>query len=270
MAYENPENKVFNLKCEIDIMKTTKDNQTIKYAFKASLPVCAGYIVLGIGFGILMQAKGYSFLWSVVMALTIYAGSMQYVAVDLLSSGATLLAAAMMTLMVNIRHIFYGIAMLKKYQDTGKKKLYLIFALTDETFSLVCDAKLPENVEEKEYYFWVSLFDQCYWVMGCLIGSLIGGAFAFNSAGVEFSMTALFVVIFVSQWENTKNHTPAITGVIISLICLIVFGAGDFLIPTMAIMTVVLLLESKWLQKLEIPEQQKEITGEQEKEEDHG
>lgn len=230
-------------------MKSSKQHQTISYAFKTSLPVCAGYVVLGIGFGILMEAKGYSFLWSAVMGLTIYAGSMQYVAVDLLANGATLLAAAIMTIMVNIRHIFYGITMLKKYQNTGKKKPYLIFALTDETFSLVCDAKLPEEVDEKDYYFFVSLFNQCYWVIGCVIGGLIGSAFTFNSAGVEFSMTALFVVIFVGQWESAQNHTPAITGVIISVICLIVFGASDFLIPAMLFMTVALFAERKWLEQ---------------------
>lgn len=174
-----------------------RSNKTIKHAFLASLPVMAGYVVLGMGFGILLQDKGYGWWWAILMSLTIYAGSMQYVAVDLLSGGASLIAAALMTVMVNIRHLFYGITMLDRYSKTGKEKPYLIFALTDETFSLVCSPNLPEGVEEHGYYFWVSLMDQCYWVFESFLGGLIGASVEFNSAGIDFAMTALFVVIFV-------------------------------------------------------------------------
>lgn len=224
-----------------------KKSNTIKYAFTASLPVMAGYVVLGMGFGILLQDKGYSWWWAALMSLTIYAGSMQYVAVDLLSVGASVLAAAIMTVMVNIRHLFYGITMLERYADTGRKKPYLIFSLTDETFSLVCSPDLPEGVDEKQYYFYVSLFDQCYWVLGSIIGAAAGASLSFNSAGIDFAMTALFVVIFTEQWEKTKQHLPAITGVVISVLCRVLFGPSDFLIPAMIGITAAMFAEKKWI-----------------------
>lgn len=221
---------------------------TIKYAFKASIPIMAGYVVLGMGFGVLMESKGYGWWWSLLMSLTIYAGSMQYVAVDLLAGGATLISAALMTLLVNIRHIFYGITMLEGYKDTGSKKPYLICALTDETFSLVCSPKLPGGVERKAYYFFVSLFNHFYWVAGSVLGGVIGNVFSFNTTGVDFAMTALFVVIFVEQWESTKQHIPALTGVLCSLVMLLIFEPSDFLIPAMLTITVALLIERKWLE----------------------
>ena len=226
-----------------------RSNKTIKHAFLASLPVMAGYVVLGMGFGILLQDKGYGWWWAILMSLTIYAGSMQYVAVDLLSGGASLIAAALMTVMVNIRHLFYGITMLDRYSKTGKEKPYLIFALTDETFSVVCSPNLPEGVEEHGYYFWVSLMDQCYWVFGSFLGGLIGASVEFNSAGIDFAMTALFVVIFVEQWEKAENHLPAMIGVVISVICLLIFGASSFLIPSMIGITAALLVAQKWLKE---------------------
>ena len=210
--------------------------KTIQYAFQKSIPIMTGYIVLGMGFGILLQKQGYGLLWAFLMSLCIYAGSMQY-------------ATALMTLMVNIRHVFYGITMLTKYQKAGRKKPYLIFALTDETFSVVCDVDLPEGVEENAYYFWISLLDQIYWVLGSLLGSIIGNTLPFNSAGVEFSMTALFVVIFVEQWEKTKQHFPALCGVLLSLLSLFIFGADDFLIPAMIGITIALLIGKKWVEK---------------------
>ena len=214
--------------------------KTIQYAFHKSIPIMTGYIVLGMGFGILLQKQGYGLLWAFLMSLCIYAGSMQYVTIDLLGSGASLVATALMTLMVNIRHVFYGITMLTKY---------LIFALTDETFSVVCDVDLPEGVEENAYYFWISLLDQIYWVLGSLLGSIIGSTLPFNSAGVEFSMTALFVVIFVEQWEKTKKHFPALCGVLLSLLSLFIFRADDFLIPAMIGITIALLIGEKWMEK---------------------
>ena len=212
--------------------KTT--TQTLKYAFIKSLPVMAGYIVLGIGFGILLADKGYSVWWAILMSLTIYAGSLQYVGVNLLASGAGLISTALISLMVNARHLFYGISMLSEYKNAGAKKGYMIFGLTDETYSLVCgEADYPEGVEKNNYYFLVTLFNQCYWIIGSTIGSLIGHALTFNTAGIDFSMTALFVIIFVEQWEKANNHKPAIIGLVVSIICLLIFGADQFLIPSM-------------------------------------
>ena len=197
---------------------------SVKYAWKRSLPVMAGYLVLGFGFGILLEAKGCGPGWAFLMSLTIYAGSMQYVAIDLISGGASLLAAGIMTLMVNARHLFYGISMIERYKGTGKKKPYLIFALTDETYSLVCSGDVPEGVEKNSYFFWVSLFDQSYWIIGSVAGALTGSLLNFNTSGIEFSMTALFIVVFVEQWKSTSNHISAVIGVASSVVCLLIFG----------------------------------------------
>lgn len=215
------------------------------YAFRASLPVMAGYIVIGIGFGILMQSHGYGWYWAVLMSLAVYAGSMQYVAVDLLGAGAGMLTFALVTLAVNARHLFYGLTMLTKYKDIGKGKSYLIFSLTDETFSLVCAADLPKGVSEKSYDLLVSVLNQGYWIFGSVTGALLGSALSFNAAGVEFSMTALFTVTVIEQWEKSRDHLPALTGFLVSVVCLLLFGPSDFLIPAMLLITAALLLERK-------------------------
>lgn len=209
------------------------NRQTIKYSFLSTIPVMAGYLVLGIGFGILLHDKGYSFWWAVLMSVAIYAGSMQYVGVGLLAGHGSLLTAAFMTLMVNARHVFYGVSMVEKYRDTGAARPYLIYGLTDETYSLVCDPCLPEGIRKKDYYFWVTLMDQSYWVLGSFLGGLLGSVIPFNTNGIDFSMTALFVVIMVEQWEKNKQHIPAVLGIAVTVICLSVFGVSNFLIPSM-------------------------------------
>lgn len=219
--------------------------KTIQIALLKSLPVMAGYIVLGIGFGILLKQAGYGLFWSFLMSLTIYAGSMQYVAVPFLAAGASLITVAFTTLMVNARHLFYGISMIEKYKDTGKKKAYLIFSLTDETYSLLCSNALPDGANRSWYFFFVSLFNQSYWISGCVLGSLIGTLLPFDTAGIEFSMTALFVTVFVEQWLTTKDHWPAIIGLLCSVLCLAIFGADNFLIPTMITITLALLFTRK-------------------------
>ena len=200
----------------------------------------AGYLVLGMGFGILLETKGYGVGWAFFMSLFIYAGSMQYVTIDLMAGGATVISSALMTLMVNARHLFYGVSMIERYRDTSPYKLYLIFGLTDETYSLVCSGDVPRGVDEKKYFFLLTLMNQCYWITGSVVGSLIGSLITFNTAGIEFSMTALFLVVFVDQWRSVKNHISALVGVGISVICLLIFGADRFLIPTMIAITVIL------------------------------
>ena len=212
----------------------------IKTAFIKSLPVMAGYVVLGIGFGILLKKAGYGVFWSFLMSFSIYAGSMQYVAISLLTSGASLISAALTTMMVNARHLFYGVSMIEKYKDAGKKKPYLIFALTDETYSLLCGDDYPEGEDPHWYAFFISVFNQFYWVAGCVIGSILGAMITFNTAGIDFAMTALFVTVFVEQWLTTKNHLPAIAGLVCSVVCLLIFGSDSFLIPTMISITLVL------------------------------
>jgi 4-azaleucine resistance transporter AzlC len=224
-------------------MLTAKER--IKKAFIMSIPVLTGYICLGIGFGIILESKGFNVLWAFAMGLLIYAGSMQYVAIDLLTGGASLIATALTTLMVNARHLFYGISMIDKYKNTGKVKPYLIFALTDETYSLV----VSDNTNDKKLYFLVSLFNHCYWVAGCTLGAVIGSLITFNTTGIDFALTALFVTVFVEQWLTTKNHLSALIGVSATVFCLIIFGSGYFLIPSMVLITVLLTLLKKYTVK---------------------
>ena len=218
----------------------------IKLAFIKSLPVMAGYIVLGIGFGILLRNAGYGAVWSFAMSLFIYAGTMQYVGVGLISGGASVITAVIATIMVNARHLFYSISMVDRYKDSGKFKPYLIFALTDETYSLLSDGTVPAGLTDKGdfafYRFLVSFFNQCYWVTGSVLGSLLGEVLPFSTEGIEFSMTALFIASFTEQWLTTRDHVPALTGLIGTALCLVVFGAENFLIPAMLLITLVLTL----------------------------
>ncbi len=216
--------------------------KTVREAFLRSLPVMAGYVVLGIGFGILLRSKGYGVLWSLAMGLFIYAGSMQYVGVSLIAGGATVLTTILTTFMVNARHLFYSISMVSRYKEIGKTKPYLIFALTDETYSLLCSWDIPEGADEEKFAFFVSMFNHLYWVVGCVLGSALGAVIPFSTKGIEFSMTALFIATVVEMWITKENHVPAIVGAVCSVICLLVFGSGSFLIPTMITITLVLTL----------------------------
>lgn len=224
-------------------MKLTQQRKKLlQQAFIGTLPVLAGYLVLGIGFGVLLQSKGYGFGWAILMSLTVYAGSMQYVAVDLLASGASFISTALMTLMVNGRHLFYGLSMLDKYQKTGRWKPYLIFSLTDETYSLVCTHHGLSEQDGKLYMIATSVLNHFYWVTGSALGGILGAAVRFNTRGVDFAMTALFVVIFTEQWLTSDQHLPAVVGVAVSVLCLILFGPSGFVIPSMVGITAVLLL----------------------------
>lgn len=214
-------------------------------AFRDTIPVMAGYVFLGFGFGILLYQSGYGVLWSFAMSLFIYAGSMQYLTVSLLTSGAGLLTTALATLVVNARHLFYGISMVDAYKGAGKKKPYMIFALTDETYSLVSQNQVPEGVSRHSYCFLVSLFDQIYWVSGSVLGSLAGTLLPIDFTGIAFALTALFVTIFVEQWLSTKNHIPAVIGTVSTLACLLIFGRDLFLIPSMVIIAIVLTTQRK-------------------------
>ena len=228
---------------------TRINSRLLKTVFVKTLPVMAGYIVLGLGFGVLLEKNGYGIWWALAMSLFIYAGSMQYVTISLLTSGATLISAALTTLLVIARHLFYGFSMVEKYKNAGKKKPYLMFALTDETYSLVCNGDYPEDTDPHTYCFWVSVFNQCYWVLGSVLGSLIGAAITFDTTGIDFAMTALFVTVFVEQWLGTKNHIPALMGVVSSVVCLLIFGSDNFLIPSMIAITVVLSLSRTILER---------------------
>lgn len=214
----------------------------VKQAFIKTVPVMAGYVVLGAGFGILLRNAGYGVLWAFAMSLFIYAGSMQYVGVSLITGGASIFTTALTTVMVNARHLFYSISMVDRYKDAGKFKPYMIFGLTDETYSLLCDGKTPERADPAYYRFLVSIFNQSYWVTGSVLGSLLGTVLPFSTEGIEFSMTALFIASFTGQWMSTGDHIPALTGLLSTLVCLVLFGPDRFLIPAMLLITLVLTL----------------------------
>lgn len=215
--------------------------EKMKNAFVATIPVMAGYIVLGIGFGMVLRTRGYGVLWALAMSVFIYAGSMQYVAIDLLTGGVSLITAALTTLAVNARHLFYSISMIDKYRNQ-KKKPFLIFGLTDETYSLVCSDAAEKSKDSSSYYFLVTLFDYLYWITGSVIGSLLGSLLPFRTEGIDFALTALFLTVFVEQWLTSKNHLAAIIGVVSSVICLLIFGSDHFLIPAMLLITLLLTL----------------------------
>lgn len=226
--------------------------KAFRAAFPLTLPVLAGYFVLGIGFGVLLQRAGFGIGWALLMSFTIYSGSMQYVGVSVLSGGISLLNAAVITVTVNARYLFYGLSMLERFRGLGWKKLPLIFGLTDETYSIICTTPVPIGMNRGVFYLALSMLNQSYWIMGSCIGSLIGSAFAFDSAGMEFSMTALFVVLFVEQWLTDKDsRILAVIGVGLSFLCLVILGADRFIVPSMILIVVVLAFLRKPLQKKE-------------------
>lgn len=220
-------------------------SRTLQAAFISSLPVMAGYTVLGFGFGILAQQKGFGVLWAIGMSTTIFSGTMQYVGVDLLYAGVGLITAFLTTLMVNARYLFYGVTMLEHYKDAGKMRPYLIFGLTDETYAIVCSGKAPEGADYHKFCFLLTLFHHLYWIFGGVLGVLAGKYVPLEFKGVEFVMTALFITVFLDQWKSTKDHRPALIGIGCSLVFLLILGADQFLIPALIAITGCLLILRK-------------------------
>lgn len=210
--------------------------------FRSTIPVLTGYLALGFGFGVLLRSKGYGVLWALGMSASMYTGAMQYMAVDLLAGSAPLVTVALTTLMVNARYLFYGLSVLEKYRDAGPRKLYMMHAMTDETYSLVCGT-LPAGIEHKtEYYFWVCLLDHIYWLCGSVLGTALGAVLPFDSKGIDFVLTALFITIFLEQWMQSKDHLYALLGVGVTIGCRLIFGSENMLIASMVVILVVLLL----------------------------
>lgn len=205
----------------------------LRAAFPVTIPIFAGFWFLGISYGILMKVNGFSFLYPMLMALTIFGGSLEFVAASLLMGAFAPIETLMVTLMIQARHLFYGISMLEKYKNTGKKKLYLIFGMCDESFSINYSADIPENIDKGWFMFFVTLLNQFYWVSGATIGGLLGNFITFDTEGLDFVMTAMFTVIFLEQLLKEKKHYTAIIGVLSSVGCLLIFGADSFLVPTM-------------------------------------
>lgn len=218
------------------------DRKTVTAAFPATIPVLMGYLAIGIGFGLMLQSAGYGVPWAFLMSLTIYAGSAQYLGVSLLAAGASLTQIAFLTLMINFRHLVYGISMLEKFRGMGWKKFYMIFSLTDETYALLSGLKVPDGVEEHNYYFTISALNHSYWITGSVLGAALGSALGFDTTGVDFAMTALFLVIAVGQWRSAGSHVPALLGMGATLVSLLVVGANDMLIPALGMIVGVLTL----------------------------
>ena len=212
----------------------------ITYAFKQTIPVLLGYLFLGIAYGLLLEKAGFGPIWAFATSLIIYAGSMQFILVAFLTEGVSLLHAAITTLFVNGRHIFYGLSFIQPFKKMGKKYPYMVFSLTDETYSVLCSLKVPKGIQENKVSFLISLFDHGYWVIGSTLGGIIGEFISFDTTGIDFSMTALFVVIVVNQWTEQKEHRPAIIGLLAALGCLFLLGADNFLLPAFCVAAVTL------------------------------
>lgn len=244
---------LYNIECYNIINLSRKGGISVKKVIKAALtvtiPVMLGYISVGIAFGLLFQKSGYNFLWAAFMSLTVYSGAMQFIAINLLTSGVGLIEIALMTLFVNVRHIFYGLSFIDKFKIMGKKKLYMIFSLTDETYSLLCSSKELVGVSRNSFFFCIAFLNQLYWIIGTLIGSLAGSLITFNTKGIDFAMTALFVVIFIEQWGTYKNHIPVIIGVTSTVLSLLIFGANNLIMPSMLFITVALMIFQKQIDK---------------------
>jgi 4-azaleucine resistance transporter AzlC len=230
--------------------------KALKAAFPHTIPIFTGFIFIGIAYGVLMESKGYGFLWSLFFSMVVFAGSSQYVAITFLTSAFNPVYALLMSLMINARHLFYGISLIDKFKDAGKLKPFLIYGMCDETFSVVCSAEPPEDVDKNWFMFFITLLNYSYWALGSMLGGIIGSMVTFNTKGLDFVLTALFVVIFIGQWKSQKDHRPALTGVICSLICLIAFGPNNFIIPSMIAMLSVLTILKKQKDKNELAKEE--------------
>jgi 4-azaleucine resistance transporter AzlC len=227
---------------EVIYLKENRWRPALKAAFPHTLPILTGFLFLGMAYGILMRTQGFHPLFPTVMAITIFGGSLEYVAVEMLLSAFAPLEMLLMALLIQARHLFYGLAMLNKYRGMGWKTPLLIFGMCDESFSINCSVEVPEKIDRGWFYLWVTLLNWSYWVMGATIGAQLGAVLPFSTAGIEFSMTALFVASFTEQWLTSRDRIPAVTGVVSTLLCLCVFGRSNFLIPAMLLITFVLTL----------------------------
>ena len=222
------------------------DRKSLAAAFPVTVPVLMGYLAIGMAFGFMLQAVGYNFIWAFFMSLTIYAGSGQYLGVTLLSTAAALGTVALMTMLINFRHLVYGLSMLEKFKGMGWRKFYMIFSLTDETYALLASAQAPVGVNPRNFYFAIALLDQSYWIIGSVIGGVAGALIPVDTTGIDFAMTALFVVIAVDQWKAYQKHLPALMGGLVTILFLIIlgqwFGQQQMLIVSLGIIVVILLV----------------------------
>ena len=229
------------MEVEVKPIKQPHHAAALRAAFPATIPVLTGYLCIGMAYGLLMANAGYGVFWALLLSLLCYAGSMEFVAVSLLTAGFDPVQALLMALMINARHAFYGLSMLEKYRGTGWARPFLIFSLTDETFSLVSTLEPPDGVTRRDFYFWISLLYDLYWQVGSVLGALIGGLLPFDTTGLDFALTALFIVLFLEQWRKRENRPAALIGLGCTAVSLAVVGADRLVIPAMVLILAVLL-----------------------------
>ena len=225
--------------------------KTFRIAFPRTAPVLAGYLALGTAFGLLLRTVGLGPGWAAVMSVFIYAGSAEFLAVSLIGAQAGLGQVALLTFLLNFRHFFYGLSMISRYKDAGWRKGYLMFSLTDETYALLAAGTMPNGVDPTDYCFAVSVLDHSYWIIGSVIGAVAGSLITFDTTGVDFAMTALFVVLAVEQWKSNAHHAPALCGLFCGIVCLLVFGPDYFLIPSLAIIAALMMAMRRRLEPKE-------------------
>jgi len=226
----------------VKVLGVSKISKTAVFAFKKTIPIIFGYLFLGIGFGIMLQEAGYNALWALFGSLFIYAGSMQYFMVPLLVTGASLLTVAIMTLLINSRHIFYGLGFIDRYRRMGWKYPYMVMSLTDETYVLLSTCKYPEGVDPDKAAFYISLFNHCWWISGSVLGVLIGTLIPFDLTGIDFCMTALFVILLINHIKQVKAFTPVIIGLISAILFLLIMGPDNFIMPSLCFTVLLLAL----------------------------
>ncbi len=237
-------------------MRKNRIVKALLFAFPKTIPIFAGFWFLGFSYGVLMNVNGFSFVYPMLMSMTIFGGSLEFVAASMLLSTFAPLQTLLAALMIQARHLFYGISMLEKYKDTGWKKPYLIFGMCDESFSINYSTEIPDDIDKGWFMFFVTLLNRVYWVTGSTLGGIIGGLIKFNTYGLSFVMTAMFVVIFLDQWLKEKQHISSCVGLSASVLCLIVFGAENFMIPTMICITLILTLLRKPIERKDSEDKQ--------------
>ena len=214
---------------------------TLKTAFVKSIPIFCSYVFVSMAYGMMMASAGFPWYDSLLVSLTVYTGAFQFVLITFLSSGASLITIALTALLMNSRQSFYSITFLKEFKQMGRRKLYMIHTMTDETYAVNCTLDLPKK-EKEDTMFLVALFSRCYWIVGSVLGGILGQIVPFDLTGLDFCMTALFLIIFIDQWEKAEKHTPALTGLGIGILCLLIFGENRFMLPALLIVSALLLL----------------------------
>ncbi len=228
---------------------TANKNKILKKAFQKTVPVLFGYIFMGMAFGILLSKAGFNALWALFMSVIVFAGTAQFIAVDFLKNSLDFITVAMTTLLINFRHVVYGLSFIERFSKMGKKRFFMMFGLTDETYALLCAERDGDMWDNDTYLLTIAFLNYLYWITGCVLGALLGEIITFDTTGVDFAMTSLFIVICTEQWQNAKTHIPVYVGAIASLLALLIFGADNILIPSVVVILISLIVLRKNITK---------------------